>query len=212
MADAKTGAKRGAKGATKRVERTTGALRRLSRAASTGAIAVRSVRDAMSSEPVSIGLDADLRELVLLLREHDISGLPVLAADGRVVGVVSLTDLFRRHAESIFEGAPPAPLERLVEGVSQPWEPVGLEDEPGFGEESGVLERETEVFGEPEITVEELMTPEPLVASPGDSLASLAHRMADRGVHRAIVVDPSGGAVGIVTSLDLLRVFPEDGR
>lgn len=212
MANAKTGAKRGAKGATKGVERTTGALRRSSRAASTGAIAVRSVRDAMSPEPVSIGMDADLREVVLLLREHDISGLPVLAADGRVVGVVSLTDLFRRHAESLLEGAPAAPLERLVEGVARPWESRPLDDEPGFGGAGGTLEMEREVFGDPEITVEELMTPEPLVASPGDSLASLAHRMAERGVHRAIVVDPSGGAIGIVTSLDLLRSYPEDGR
>lgn len=212
MGEARIGSKHGAKSATKGTERTTGALRRSPKAASRGAIAVRSVRDAMSPEPVSIGMDADLRELVLLLREHEISGLPVLAADGRVVGVVSLTDLFRRHAESILEGSPPAPLERLVEGVAKPWESIALDDEPGFGEAAGVLERESEVFGEPEITVEELMTPEPLVASPGDSLASLAHRMAERGVHRAIVVDPSGGPVGIVTSLDLLRVFPEDGR
>ena len=56
------------------------------------------------------------------------------------------------------------------------------------------------------------MTPDPLVASPGDSLASVAHRMAERGVHRAIVVDPSGCAIGIVTTLDLLRSFPENGR
>lgn len=212
MADAKTGAKRVAKGATKGVERTTGAMRRSPRSASRSAIAVRSVRDAMSPEPVSIGMDADLRELVLLLREHDISGLPVLAADGRVVGVVSLTDLFRRHAESILEGSPPAPLERLVEGVAKPWESIALDDEPEFGGARGSVEMDREVFGEPEIAVEELMTPEPLVASPGDSLASLAHRMAERGVHRAIVVDPSGVPVGIVTSLDLLRVFPEDGR
>ena len=34
----------------------------------------------------------------------------------------------------------------------------------------------------------------------------------ERGVHRAIVVDPSGCAIGIVTTLDLLRAFPENGR
>ena len=175
-------------------------------------MACRTLRDVMSPEPVSIGMDGSLREFVLLLREHDVSGLPVLGADGRVVGVVSLTDLFRRHAESLLEGSPPTPLERLVEGVRRPWEPVPLEDEPGFGGEVGALEAESEAFGEPELTVEELMTPDPLVAFPGDSLASVAHRMAERGVHRAVVVDPSGGAVGIVTTLDLLRAFPENGR
>lgn len=190
--------------------RTSGSMRGTAREAM--ASACRTLRDVMSPEPVSIGVDGSLRELLLLLREHDVSGLPVLGADGRVVGVVSLTDLFRRHAESLLEGSPPAPLERLVEGVARPWEPIGLEDDPGFGGEVGALEAESEAFGEPELTVEELMTPDPLVASPADSLASVAHRMAERGVHRAVVVDPSGCAVGIVTTLDLLRAFPENGR
>lgn len=192
--------------------RTSGSMRGTPREATATAVACRTLRDVMSPEPVSIGLDGNLRELVLLLREHDVSGLPVIGADGRVVGVVSLTDLFRRHAESLLEGSPPTPLERLVEGVARPWEPIGLEDEPAFGGEVGALEAESEAFGEPGLTVEELMTPDPLVASPGDSLASVAHRMAERGVHRAVVVDPSGCAIGIVTTLDLLRAFPENGR
>ena len=192
--------------------RTTGSMRRAPRDASATATASRTLRDVMSVEPVSIGIDCSVRQLAMLLREHEFSGLPVLGADGHVVGVVSLTDLFRRHAESLLEGSPPTPLERLVEGFSRPWEPIGLEDEPVSGGEAGGLDAEIGAFGEPEITVEELMTPDPLVASPGDSLASVAHRMAERGVHRAIVVDPSGCAIGIVTTLDLLRAFPENGR
>lgn len=192
--------------------KTTGTRRPASRHAAGTAIASRTLREVMSPEPVSIGMDGSLRELASLLREHDVSGLPVHAADGRVVGVVSLTDLFRHHAESLLEGAPLAPLERLVEGVRRPWEPVALEDEPGIGGQIGALEAETDAFGEPEITIEQLMSPDPLVASPGDSIASVAHRMAERGVHRAIVVDPSGAAIGIVTTLDLLREFPGNGR
>ena len=113
--------------------RTTGSMRRAPRDASATATASRTLRDVMSVEPVSIGIDGRVRQLAMLLREHEFSVLPVLGADGHVVGVVSLTDLFRRHAESLLEGSPPTPLERLVEGFSRPWEPIGLEDEPVSG-------------------------------------------------------------------------------
>lgn len=188
-------------------ERIRGTVRRS--AASRRTASGRTIRDVMTPEPVTIGADAGVREMVLLLREHDVSGLPVVASDGRLVGVVSLTDLFRRSAEAMLEGRPPTALEQLVEGIAGPWEAAGLEDEPFAGEELGSLEAGAEAFGEPEACVEELMTPDPLTASPGDSVGSVAHRMAERGVHRAIVVDPSGGAIGIVTTLDLLRAYPE---
>jgi CBS domain-containing protein len=47
----------------------------------------------MQAEPVTIGPEASLAELARLLRRHGISGVPVVAADGRAVGTVSITDL-----------------------------------------------------------------------------------------------------------------------
>ena len=169
----------------------------------------RSVREIMTPEPVCVGTDASMREVVGLLREHDVSGLPVIAADGRVVGVVSITDLFRRTADSIVEAGSDTPLERLLEEAPLPLRSPRLDDEP-FGEgDDGELEAMEDAFGPPDVTVAELMTPEALTCDAGSDAASLAHRMAEQGVHRAIVVDAGGGAVGIVTSLDLLRAYPD---
>jgi CBS domain-containing protein len=67
-----------------------------------------SVSDVMTPEPevISVEPDATVGELVLLLMEHKIGGLPVVEPDPnaprrrRVVGIVSETDIFRMIAEA----------------------------------------------------------------------------------------------------------------
>ncbi len=54
------------------------------------------VRDVMSKPPLSVPPDLDLRDLATLLARHEISGVPVLD-EGRVVGVVSASDIVERE-------------------------------------------------------------------------------------------------------------------
>jgi CBS domain-containing protein len=56
------------------------------------------VQDLMATEPVVVRADASLSEAARLLDEYDISGLPVVAPDGDLVGVISQTDLVRARA------------------------------------------------------------------------------------------------------------------
>jgi CBS-domain-containing membrane protein len=56
------------------------------------------VKDIMTTRVVAVGPDASYREMVALLRAHRVSGLPVVDADGTVVGVVSETDLLAKRA------------------------------------------------------------------------------------------------------------------
>lgn len=53
----------------------------------------RRVADLMRHDVITIGPDASLGDLVRTLSEHAISGMPVVAGDGRVLGTVSSTDL-----------------------------------------------------------------------------------------------------------------------
>jgi CBS domain-containing protein len=53
------------------------------------------VADFMTIDPITIGPDARIEEAELLLERHDISGLPVVDADGALCGVISQTDLLR---------------------------------------------------------------------------------------------------------------------
>jgi CBS domain-containing protein len=51
------------------------------------------VADIMTIDPVVVGHDAPLEEAARLLRAYSISGLPVVDENGRLVGVISQTDL-----------------------------------------------------------------------------------------------------------------------
>jgi CBS domain-containing protein len=52
------------------------------------------VRDLMSSKPVTIGEDDSIERAATMMHEKDVSRLPVVS-DGRLVGIVSGTDVLR---------------------------------------------------------------------------------------------------------------------
>jgi CBS domain-containing protein len=51
------------------------------------------VADVMTIDPIVVDVDASLEEATRLLNAYSISGLPVIGADGALVGVISQTDL-----------------------------------------------------------------------------------------------------------------------
>ena len=59
------------------------------------------VADLMTIDPVAVSVDALIEDAEELLRVHQISGLPVVDADGRLVGVISLTDLLYLAVPSV---------------------------------------------------------------------------------------------------------------
>ena len=159
----------------------------------------RTIRQVMRPEPVCVTPDTSIRALLRTLEEEEISGVPVVGSDGRLVGVVSRTDLLRRYAEAILDERTPSQFERLVEG------PEGALPEEG---EEVDLDGIEEALGGPEATVEACMTPEPMTAHADDPVAPVARRMAEAGIHRVIVTDAAQVPIGIVTSIDLLRHYP----
>jgi CBS-domain-containing membrane protein len=52
----------------------------------------------MTTHVVAVRSDASYREMVAALRAHRVSGLPVVDAEGTVVGVISETDLLTKRA------------------------------------------------------------------------------------------------------------------
>jgi CBS domain-containing protein len=51
------------------------------------------VADLMTVDPVVVDVDAPIEVAERLMREHGISGLPVVGSDGCLVGVISQTDV-----------------------------------------------------------------------------------------------------------------------
>lgn len=141
-------------------------------------------RDVMAVEPVCVGPSTGIRELARLFEEHEISGAPVVDHQGRVVGVVSKTDLIRKCAEG-FGDLPPAYLFDV------------FEDEDDEGDAQNIVPESL-------VCVRDLMTVAPLTVGPDEPAKEVARLMFDHRVHRVIVVDEEMVAIGIITSLDLL--------
>ncbi|NUR88281.1 MAG: CBS domain-containing protein, partial [Nonomuraea sp.] len=118
-----------------------------------------------------------------------VSGLPVVDGDGRVVGVVSESDLLTKEEfKEVYRG----------EGY-QP--PVRARLRRSMGSEGSAYRK---AKGE---TAGELMTAPACTTTP-DAPVVLAARLMDRhGIKRLPVVDDSGRLVGIVSRRDLLKVF-----
>ena len=57
-----------------------------------------SVGELMSIDPITIGADEPAHQAELLMSDRRVSGLPVVDREGRLVGVVSQTDIVRAHA------------------------------------------------------------------------------------------------------------------
>jgi CBS domain-containing protein len=140
-------------------------------------------RDVMTPEPVCVTPATRIREVAHLLEAHQISGMPVINTEGRVVGVVSKTDLIRRCTEGTDE-IPPAYLFELLSGS-----------------------QDEEAMPEPLICVGDFMTDSPVMVMPDAPAETVGRLMHERRIHRVIVADEAGCPVGLITTLDLLAAL-----
>jgi len=141
----------------------------------------------MTPEPVCAEPAMTIRQLARLFEENEISGCPVVDQEGRVIGVVSKTDLIRRCSE----GTADQPPGYLFEVISEQ------------GGEDGV------VIPEPLICVQDFMSGGAVTVTPTTPAAKVAALMFESRIHRVVVVDEERFPVGIITSLDLLGTYPQ---
>ncbi|MEU6541291.1 CBS domain-containing protein [Streptomyces sp. NPDC047000] len=144
------------------------------------------VADVMVDNVVTAHRATPFKEVARLLGAHRISGLPVVD-EGRVVGVLSETDLMLRQAREPQEPAPAAGwLRRLTRR--------------GRTEHTKTSAR----------TAGGLMTAPAVTVRADDTVREAARLMARHGVERLPVLDDADRLVGIVTRSDLLGVFRRD--
>lgn len=145
------------------------------------------LKDVMTHDPVCVGLLTPIRELARVFHDNQISGAPVVDAEGKVVGLVSRLGLLQRCCSG--------------EVNIQPEELNGVVSENDA--DMDIEEAITESF----ICVRDFMTENPPLVVPGMSVVTLARFMCETRHHRAVVVDENGYPLGIVTSLDLLEAL-----
>jgi len=147
--------------------------------APTRSVAELTAADIMSAPAAACREEAYFEEVGELLAEREISGLPVVDASGRVVGVVSERDL--AHALG-------GPLIRLV--LRRPVH-------------SGPFLRGPHAVPIGAKRATDIMTSPAIVADPGTPLRRLAQTMLEQQINRIPIVY-LGRLVGLVTRGDLL--------
>ncbi|MGW7406551.1 CBS domain-containing protein [Streptomyces sp. NPDC054833] len=136
------------------------------------------VSDVMTQTVAAVGRAAPFKEIVQTMEQWKVSALPVLAGEGRVIGVVSEADLL--------------PKEEFREDVSSL---------------SVQRQRLSDLAKAGAVTAEELMSTPAITVHPGATLAQAARIMAVRHIKRLPVVDDVGMLQGMVSRADLLKVF-----
>jgi CBS domain-containing protein len=141
------------------------------------------VRDVMTTDVVTVGSDATFGEMVDRLLSHDVSGLPVIDADGMLLGIVTEADLVSREAYG--------PERRR---------PLGLAVDYLRGRDPAWVRKASAT------TAREVMTTVVTTASPDDELRVAARRMLESGYKRLPGVAADGRLVGIVSRRDVLAL------
>ncbi|MFF3518107.1 CBS domain-containing protein [Streptomyces sp. NPDC002573] len=139
----------------------------------------RTVTEVMTRPVVTAQLSSSFKQIAHLLRDNDITAVPVIDDEGHPVGIVSEADLLRKAASL------PDPEGR----------PVGHR-----------LSLDELARADAE-TAEAMMSAPVVTARPGWNVVETARTMYRHKVKRLPVVDDLGKLVGIVSRSDLLRPF-----
>lgn len=149
------------------------------------------VLDVMTTEVISVRKDASFKEVVRLMHDHAISGVPVVDEGGHLVGIVTEADLL------FLEEEPQAPQRSGRSFLTWFIHPAKLAE----------IERRAE-----DVRVEDIMTRSVVTTRPEIGVREAIKVLLDAGVKRLPVVAADGKVVGIVSRRDLLMPFlrPDD--
>ncbi|MFE0700643.1 CBS domain-containing protein [Streptomyces sp. NPDC058872] len=139
----------------------------------------RTVFEVMTHDVVTASPTTPFKEIARLFADHDVSAVPVVDAERRVLGVVSEADLLRSTAE--------------LPDLEGRWTGVRL-----LSRERGLPDAETAA---------QLMTSPAVTAQANWNLVETARTMQRKGVKRLPVTDETGRLVGVISRSDLLRPF-----
>ncbi|MGQ5637876.1 MULTISPECIES: CBS domain-containing protein [unclassified Streptomyces] len=136
------------------------------------------VSDVMTRAAVAVGRKALFKDMVERMEQRQVSALPVLERDGRVIGLVSEADLLPKEE---FRDSDP---DRFTQ-----------------------LRRLADLAKAGAVTAEELMSSPAVTVHADATLAEAARIMALKHVKRLPVVNAEGLLEGVVSRGDLLKVF-----
>jgi CBS-domain-containing membrane protein len=145
-------------------------------------------KDIMTRDVVTVVPQSSVHEVAALLVKHRISGIPVTAPDGRLLGLVSEGD--------------------LVERAEVDADPKGKWWLEGFSDTEALANRYARAHG---TTAAAVMTRRIATVGPDADLADVAHILQAHHIKRVPVVQ-DGKLLGIITRSDIVRAVSDAAR
>jgi CBS domain-containing protein len=150
---------------------------------------MKTAGEIMDGDVPSLRAEDDARTAIATLAKTDLGALPVVDEGGKVVGIVSESDLILGEEESDLHL--PHYL-NIMGGIVF------------VGSMKGFEERLEKAFA---TQVADMMTPDPIVARTYESADRVAKKIADKHHNHLPVVDEDGRLAGMVTRADALAAL-----
>ena len=154
-----------------------------------------SVNNAMTKDVISIKAGSKVKDAWLILMEADISGAPLVDDAGQLVGILSVTDIYRAILERLQKAR------SLREATGAP-----LTAEEVEKEELRELSLAIRAVADSSVTTVTPKDQKVLSLAPGDSLDRAIHMIAEHNVNRLPVVHGTQ-VVGIITRQDIIWII-----
>ena len=146
-------------------------------------------RDIMTTEVLTVTPETSIEDLSKILENRKIGGVPVVEKGGRLVGVITQSDLVERARDLEL---PPA---------------INILDFHFYLQiPSHLLRKIEKMLG---TSVGDCMTPDPVTVAPDTPVSQIAALMAKQKVHTIPVVK-AGKIVGIIGKMDLVRAMAQE--
>lgn len=149
-------------------------------------------KDVMNPHIISVPADWTIEELAQFFVDKAITGAPVADENGKLIGVVSTTDIARHDGLAETRMRADEPHDYYLHG----WEGrLAPEELHSFHIEQP-----------PQGTVREIMTPMVFKVDADTTVQEIADTMITGRIHRLLVTS-HGKIIGIVTTMDLLKAI-----
>ena len=143
------------------------------------------VGDVMTRTVVTVREDTPFKDLVRVMHEHRVGGVPVLDAQDRLTGIVTEADLLRAEDDT----RQPRPRSAFLEWFIHP---------------ARLAKIESRADG---LRAADVMTKEVITVSPQTQVHDAIRTLLRAGVKRLPVIDTQSRVLGIVSRRDLLSPF-----
>lgn len=149
------------------------------------------VRDVMVTDVQVCGPDDTLRDALDIMLEQGLTTLPVVDPGQNCVGVIAAVDLLAPSEEMEEEL-------RVLTGQSN--------------DENGYLPETVQTRGLASHMVEDFMSSRVVAVAPDTELHKAAGIMLKNQVHHLVVIDAQDKLIGILSTMDILEVYANEGE